>query len=300
MERNYINFIRPYLKELNVLSPIPTGVQPHLGRCKAKAVIFDIYGTLLISASGDVEKAEYDDEMMRKSLKTAQYDIVKDTALSQIYALLNLCLKAETQARKEAGTPYPEVDIVAIWERVLQSAEKEGLIRINQESNLLLFIFTFELQSNKIWPMPHLQNVIKKLSETDLALGIVSNAQFYTPVIMNHFLYNVEKDCTLISPFEKELTIYSYQKLRGKPDVALFEDLIPHLSQRGISPHEAVFVGNDMLKDVYAASQAGFKTVLFAGDKRSLRLRETDNRCANLHPDFVITALPQLLEILDL
>ena len=53
-----------------------------------------------------------------------------------------------------------------------------------------------------------------------------------------------------------------------------------------------------MLNDIWTASQAGLKTALFAGDQRSLRLRETDDRCQGLEPDVVITELNQLVHIL--
>ena len=37
------------------LQPLPTGVQPRLTRLKSlRAVLFDVYGTMLISGSGDV------------------------------------------------------------------------------------------------------------------------------------------------------------------------------------------------------------------------------------------------------
>ena len=52
-----------------------------------------------------------------------------------------------------------------------------------------------------------------------------------------------------------------------------------------------------MLKDIYAASQAGFKTILFAGDKRSLRLRKEKKEVHNLQADYVIDNLLQILEI---
>jgi len=51
-----------------------------------------------------------------------------------------------------------------------------------------------------------------------------------------------------------------------------------------------------MLNDIYPAQKVGFQTALFAGDKRSLRLRNDDPRCKNLKPDLVITDLIQLLD----
>ena len=40
------------------------------------------------------------------------------------------------------------------------------------------------------------------------------------------------------------------------------------------------------------------KKVLFAGDRRSLRLREGDARCRDCRPDAVITQLDQLMPML--
>jgi putative hydrolase of the HAD superfamily len=72
------------------------------------------------------------------------------------------------------------------------------------------------------------------------------------------------------------------------------------LARREIPPSEAIYVGNDMLNDVWAASQAGFRTAWFAGDARSCRRREDDPRCRSLRPDLVLTSLLQLLECLDI
>ena len=44
-----------------------------------------------------------------------------------------------------------------------------------------------------------------------------------------------------------------------------------------------------------AVSAPASKTALFAGDERSLRLRENDSRCKDLSADVVITDLIQVL-----
>ena len=63
----------------------------------------------------------------------------------------------------------------------------------------------------------------------------------------------------------------------------------------GISAAEALYVGNDMLNDITPAHALGFRTALFAGDARSLRLRENDERVAGIEPDLVLTDLAQIL-----
>ena len=52
-----------------------------------------------------------------------------------------------------------------------------------------------------------------------------------------------------------------------------------------------------MLYDILPASQIGFGSALFAGDARSLRLREQDTRVRIVRPDVTLTDLSQLLEV---
>lgn len=58
-----------------------------------------------------------------------------------------------------------------------------------------------------------------------------------------------------------------------------------------------LFIGNDRLKDIYPAHRVGMKTCLFAGDQRSLRLREGDSMVQGIEPDFIVDDLQQLLDI---
>ena len=66
----------------------------------------------------------------------------------------------------------------------------------------------------------------------------------------------------------------------------------------GIPADAALYIGNDMLNDVAPAQKVGFKTALFAGDARSLRLRRNHPQCKNLSADIVITDLMQLLDVI--
>jgi putative hydrolase of the HAD superfamily len=65
-----------------------------------------------------------------------------------------------------------------------------------------------------------------------------------------------------------------------------------------VSPEEVLYVGNDMRNDIMPATKVGFQGVLFAGDSRSLRLRQKDASCANLIPKATITELNQIFDIL--
>jgi putative hydrolase of the HAD superfamily len=139
--------------------------------------------------------------------------------------------------------------------------------------------------------MPGSLETIGTLKEQGMVLGIVSNAQFYTPLLFS-VLFNHSIDET---GFDPDCCIWSYRERKAKPSPHLFPKLGQSLMDKhGIGLGECIYVGNDMLNDVYCAKTAGCRAVLFAGDKRSLRLREKDERCLAIRPDAVITSLTQL------
>ena len=124
--------------------------------------------------------------------------------------------------------------------------------------------------------------------------GIISNAQFYTPLLLEKFLNASLKK----AGFADDLLIFSYQTEYAKPSEHLFHLAKRRLEKRGIATGETLYLGNDMLNDILPAQKIGFKTALFAGDKRSLRLRQDDGRCKDTVPDIIITDLLQLLDYL--
>lgn len=306
MELSFKTDIKSWLDNLEKLHPQTTGFCPNLrpnstDKINIKAVIFDIYGTLLISSSGDIDQASMSVDNMQKALKAGGYNIEKNPSDTAAFLLKKLPekIKANQQEIKQKGHPFPDINIFKVWREMLEEAQKGGQISFTGNESLTDAIFVFELLSNKVFPMPGMKEVVTELSQKEIPLGIVSNAQFYTPILMNYFLSGNFSWVQDIDLFEPELSIFSYKELRGKPDVSLFHKFVPLLKTKyNIEPSETIFVGNDMLNDVYTANKAGLKTVLFAGDERSLRLRENDERVKGIFPDFIITDLKQLLDII--
>ncbi|MFW5831435.1 MAG: HAD family hydrolase [Prolixibacteraceae bacterium] len=291
------------MDKLEPMQPETSDLCPNLKKEKpVKAVIFDIYGTLLISSSGDIDQAVFTEENMKEALIEGGFADENTKTETYSFLLKELPVKIASNQKETAanGHPYPDVDIFKVWNEMLAEAEKKGWIKKTGDESLADTIIVFEILSNKVSPMPGMKKVLEALKAKNVPLGIVSNAQFYTPIIMNYFLTGEFSTRQEIEFFEPELTAFSFSELRAKPDVELFEKITPALVQKyGIKPSEAVFVGNDILKDVYTAKKAGMQTMLFAGDNRSLRLRETDERMRGLFPDFIITDLKQILTIIE-
>lgn len=297
-----MKYIENLLHTLEPIEPLSTGITPETTKDPAiKAVLFDIYGTLLVSSSGDIDQAEISAINLQKAFEAGNIKIVSssDIALDSILCDFEHTIRICHQEANKNNVPYPEVDILSIWEIVLLHAKRKKLISFNGEANIMRMTCIFEFLSNKVYPMPGMGELIQGLSERKLPIGIVSNAQFYTPVLMNYFLKKTISLDETIAFFDPELTVFSYKLGIGKPDTRLFDELLPILLKKyKLKPEEVLFVGNDMLKDIYTSSRAGFKTALFAGDSRSLRLRPDDFRVKNIKPNYIITELRQINEIL--
>jgi putative hydrolase of the HAD superfamily len=279
------------------LQPQPTGFPVRVAAlADIRAVLFDIYGTLLISASGDIgpASAERNEQALREALSASGLPVgrlAEDIRAAD--ALVDAISEAQALRRAD-GIEFPEVDIISVWRQVLGQLFQGELDLGTDDVRLRRLAVEYECRSNPVWPMPALRDTLDTLRASGRQLGIVSNAQFYTPLMFPALL-----DATVEElGFDPCLCAWSYELLEGKPSITLFQQVLNELaSDHDIEPQQTLYVGNDMLKDIWPASQLGFKTALFAGDRRSLRLRKDDERCRRLNPDLVIDSLSQLDEL---
>lgn len=272
------------------LEPIPTTQTSRIGSLEdIRAVMFDIYGTLFISGSGDIgiSRQAARGEAFQTALESLGCRLRIDA--QQGVNLLLAEIETRHQAARQKGIEYPEVDIVDVWRSVIDHLVRQRAL-IGQVSDDRLLAVEYEARTNPTWPMPGVRRCIQQLARAGLLLGIVSNAQFFTPLLFPALL---EKSVDQWG-FDPALQTYSYQWGQAKPGEFLYRRAAAELSQRGISPHQVVYVGNDLLNDVWPAGKVGFRTVLFAGDARSLRLRRDDPRTKGVEPDAVLTRLTDL------
>jgi len=278
------------------LQPRPTGTAPRLTPLPGiRAVLFDVYGTLFISASGDIGAAgeEEDERAFRTAAAEAGLALTWRDPPTRGAERLVRAIQASHARSRQQGIAYPEVDIVDIWQEVALSGSDAGAPPSREA--LRVAAVEYECRTNPVWPMPGAAELLHALRRRGCRLGIVSNAQFYTPLIFQALLGATPTDLG----FEQDLCAWSYRQAEAKPATALFRPVLETLQARhGIRPGETLYVGNDRLKDIWPAAQLGCKTALFAGDGRSLRLRESDERCRAADPDVILDDLRQLRGVL--
>lgn len=272
------------------LKPKPTDTQPRLVALpEIRAVLFDIYGTLIVSGSGDVGSDHLDHRRASLTEVLNHFELEAICDVREATEKFTDTIRADHERAKADGIRYPEVDYREIWERVLPK-----IVRDSNAVDIPTFAVEFELRVNPTWPMPDAAAVLDQLRQSELMLGIVSNAQFFTPLLFPALL-NRDLEALGVTP---ELMYFSYEHRQAKPGTALYGLAKTKLADLGIAPNQVLYVGNDMLNDVTAAREVGFRTALFAGDQRSLRLRVDDDRVHGVEADIVVTGLPQLIECL--
>jgi putative hydrolase of the HAD superfamily len=280
------------------LVPIATGERPVLRPLDGvRAVLFDIYGTLFISTSGDLgagSTAAKRGRAFEAALRAA--DLPADCDGEQGVDRLYAAIRGEHDRNRARGVEYPEVDIVEMWRRALSGLVPPDRLRSAAgRVTLEKVALEYEMRTNPVWPMPHLRECLDFLRQQGFVLGLVSNAQFFTSQLFPALLGAPAGALG----FDGHLSCYSYRHGHAKPGLLLYRVAGELLAGRGIQAREVLHVGNDMLKDIRPASALGFRTALYAGDARSLRRREDDPRVRDVVPDLVLTDLLSLKRCLS-
>lgn len=270
------------------LAPQVTGLAPILPELpNIRSVIFDIYGTLVVSGSGDIGTSDAGQKESALRTILAELDFPPPPQSQSLTKRLVELIQASHEDSKRNGIAHPEVEIRELWTTVL-----EEYYPTSTPDDVEKIAVAYELATNPVWPMPGALETIRTLRDSGLLLGIVSNAQFYTPLLFDA-LFDQNLDQLGFLP---DLSFFSYEHRRGKPGTWLYEQLRDALAKRDILPEQTLYVGNDALKDVHAAATVGFRTALFAGDLRSLRQRADHPKL--LPPTAIVTQLSQIPQLL--
>lgn len=274
------------------LEPSPTGAEARLRHLpELRAVLFDVYGTLFISAPC---AAAGRDGPLAAAFAALQLPL-PEPAAEEADRLLPAIIRERHEAARARGVEQPEIDIRSVCQELLRRLGAKTGIRLPCDRRTAeRLALEQELRRNHVWPMPGAAETLDGLRRRGLQLGIVSNSQFLTPWLFASLL---GAPLTALG-FREPLCAWSYRCGCAKPSPALFRSPLRALARRGIPPASVLMVGNDHLSDVLPASRLGCRTALFAGDSRSYRPAPGDAPGDRPPPDLLLTRLPQLLEAL--
>lgn len=278
---------------------VPSRTRPLRG---VRAILFDVYGTMLTSGLGEaghVLAPQPPAALAEEALRSAGFRLTGASAGERAVDGLAEAIRHRHARARAAGMKYPEVDIRECWADVLGRLRERGDLEGEARAEVLERIgIEYECRINPAWPMPGLGKLLRRAHEAGLCLGIVSNAQFYTPLILSAFNGDTG---WMKGIWETDACAWSYRLLEAKPSPRLVGAALDALRKsHGCSARDVLCVGNDMRLDVAAAAGQGCRTALFAGDAGSLRLRTEDPECAGTVPDLVLRSWDELAPALGL
>jgi putative hydrolase of the HAD superfamily len=210
-----------------------------------RAVLFDVNGTLI-----DIETDEWMEEAYRALGHFLSYQGIS-LRRWQVRDLYFQIMKEQFAASKER---HPEFDVVAVWREVLNRCATAFTRLLPPENLLQMPLFLAQMQRGisrkRLVAFPRTREILAQL-KTKYGLAVVSDAQS---------VYGLpELRAAGLAEYFAPIVIsgdYGYRK----PDVRLFQAALAGLK---VSAGEAVFVGNDRIRDIQGARQAGMKTILF-------------------------------------
>ena len=274
-----------------------------------RAVIFDVYGTLVDYWCDEFsEKGKKEAVLLKAFSEVADHfglvecltqvnnaDAPEKTLHDFYHGLITL---QHEQAHRK-GVAYPEIIIEEIWEVILTILKRHGYEpplaggeKLRDYARKIAWYYNFSALGRTLYP--GVVAALEGLKTKNILTGIVSNAQFYTPIDLTLLIRDQSNGRfeDIFELFDVDLTFFSYEYRVAKPDKLLFRKLYDALYEYQILPEQTVFVGNDLLIDIRAAQEAGMKTALFTGDEKSTFLHDLGGR---IEPDITFTQWTDLV-----
>jgi FMN phosphatase YigB (HAD superfamily) len=306
-----------YLEKRRIPWPAP----PDIERPRAKpflkplpevrVVTWDVYGTLLAIASGELyfehpqrfimdlaldktlEEFKMWGSMTRKPGQPSKY-------LGQIYADVLTRLRI---APSVGGDKYPEIGSDKLWEEIIKKLlQKEYQFdtgfygSLNEFSRKVAYFFHASMQGAVCYPKA--ADALRWVNESGRAQGLLANGQCFTMAQLQHALTGQAPEARLERLLDPELCILSCEQRVRKPSERPFRHLLTVLEKRGVGPDEVLHVGSRLTEDVGPARRLGMRTALFAGDRASLDATAERLKDPGQRPDLLLTELDQLAEAL--
>jgi len=238
-----------------------------------RAVAFDVNGTLVRILTDDGME-----QIFRSIAHFLTYQGI-DLHRHQVRDLYFEHMKEQQQASPEE---HPEFDAVGIWRSILQAHLTEFTRALPAEKLEQMPLFLAEMYRGisrcRLRLYPHVREVLDVLRER-YPLAAVTDAQ---SAYARAELHKVG----LLDYFDP--IVVSGDHGYRKPDRRLFQLA---LDRMGVAAEHALYVGNDMHRDIFGAQEAGMTTVMVESDQGA----DVHLDCV---PDYTITDLRDLLTIL--
>lgn len=220
-----------------------------------RGLIFDVNGTV-----SDILTNEGDDNIYRVMSNFLDYQgiTLSSDEIRRLYSDLN------RMQRKSSKEEYPEFDVIRIFHRIIEHCATTYTETLPKEKLELMPVILAELfraaSRFKLQLYPDVLEVLTEMKKR-YRLAALSDGQAVWAV--------PELRSVGLLDFFDPIIISSDLGYR-KPDQRMFALMLEKMKLRA---EEVIFIGNDMLRDVFGANKMGIKTIFFKsnqGEQRSM------------------------------
>src|SRR6266699_196678 len=240
-----------------------------------RAIVFDLNGTLVRILTEDGM-----DQIFRSAAHFLTYQGI-DLRRHQVRDLYFQIMKEQQQASSQE---YPEFDAVGIWRSIIERhmTDFTRTLPAGKLKQMPLFLAEMSrgISRRRLGLYPHVREVLDVLRER-YPLALVTAAQ-------SAYARGELHQVGLLDYFDP-ITVSGDHGYR-KPERRLFQCALEGMR---VAVENALYVGNDMHRDIFGAREVGMKTVMFDSDQGT----KVHLECVS---DYRITELRHLLKILDL
>jgi FMN phosphatase YigB (HAD superfamily) len=288
----------------------PPRARPHLVPLPGvRAVTWNVYGTLLAVAGGDLVFVHPNDFVMNVALDKTVQEFKMWASMSRkpgqpadymkvIYEQL-----LDEQRLSTGGEKYPEILSDRLWEGVLKKLFQKDYKfdanfygSLNEYSRKVAYFFHASLQGTACYPGA--AAALRHVAESGLAQGLLADGQPFTAVQLQRGLA-AQEAVNLDDLIDPELRTLSFEVRGRKPSERLFRHALQKLAQRGVTSDQVLHVGSRVSQDIVPARRLGMKTALFAGDRASLQATPEQLKEPAGRPDVLLTELSQITEVVS-
>jgi FMN phosphatase YigB (HAD superfamily) len=215
-------------------------------RMKIKAVIFDVYTTIL-----EVGPPPTDAETLWQRLFGETLGIIPPLTRTQFSAATAQVIARRHADARSRGIQWPEIQWPSV---VLEVIPNLACLPARKLDDFLLN----QMQTGRTLRLADgAAECLRWLNEAHHLLGIASNSQAYTLLELNTALQDVG---LCLSMFDPELRFWSFENGFSKPDPHVFRILTARLEARGIRPAETLMVGDRLDNDIEPSKAQGWQT----------------------------------------
>jgi len=239
-----------------------------------RALLFDVNGTLI-----DIET----DEGLEEIYRTIAHFLTYQGISLHRGEVRDLYFQIMQYQRMTSSETYAEWNAVELWREILQRNASDFTRSLPTEKLQQLPLFLAELHRTiarkRLRLYPQVREILDLL-RLHYPMAIVTDAQsdyavaeLYALGLLGYF------DPVIISGD------FGYRK----PDIRLFQKALDALQ---VEPQQALFIGNDMHRDIYGPQQLNMKTIFVSSN-------QGEKYFPGVQPDYIINKFAELPQAID-